>query len=293
MDLSPQQLEMPASVLPPEPDVVARLYGEPLADCPEGLFIPPEALRVFLESFEGPLDLLLYLIRKQKFDVMDIPMAELTEQYMAYVELIREHNLELAAAYLVMSATLMQIKSRLLLPVHKPDESGEVEDPRAELMRRLMEYERMRDLGRELEKHPRRGRDFFPVQVTPPSPEKRYPELIPEEVALAWGELVARLALVNKHKVQRQNLSVREHMSKLLKILQNGQVLTFADLVKEEGDTREAFTVWFMAMLELAKEGLVTITQAGPYETIYLEANVVRQAEMPNFELVPDDGTLF
>lgn len=259
-----------------EERILARLYGEPLESCPEGLYIPPEALRVFLQSFEGPLDLLLYLIRKQKFDVMDIPMAELTEQYMRYVELVRENDLELAASYLVMSATLMQIKSRLLLPAARTDEDGEPEDPRAELMRRLLEYEKIRFAAVELQEMPREGRDFWVGRVEQiQTADVLYPDVSGDEMLEAWMSVLARLQLKQRHRVSRQELSVREHMSNVLKRLRDEGTVALGALFAEELD-REKMTVWFLALLELAKEGLVVLTQAEPFAEIY--------ASLPNEE---------
>ena len=249
--------------------ILARLYGEPLENCPDGLYIPPEALRVFLQSFEGPLDLLLYLIRKQKFDVMDIPMAELTEQYMRYVELVRESDLELAASYLVMSATLMQIKSRLLLPTPKTDENGEVEDPRAELMRRLLEYEKIRNAAMEIQSMPREGRDFWVGRAErTETGEAIYPDVTGDDMLEAWMGVLSRLKLTQRHRVSRQELSVREHMSNVLKRLRDEGTVALGALFAEERE-REKMTVWFLAMLELAKEGLVVLTQAEPFAEIY------------------------
>ena len=251
--------------------VVARLYGEPMTELPEGLYIPPDALEVILERFEGPLDLLLWLIRSQKFDVMDIPMTKLTEQYMAYVELIRRSNLELASAYLVMSATLMAIKSRMLLP-KRPDaqEGEEAEDPRAELMRRLLEYERMREVAKLLDELPRLDRDFLvPAGGFFDVPVKDLPVITPEELSLAWEAVEANAALSTSHHVTREELSVREHMSGTLRILQGKEFVRLTELMGEEAN-QEQLTVWLLASLELAKVFLVQIQQAEPYRPIYL-----------------------
>ena len=249
--------------------ILARLYGEPLENCPEGLYIPPEALRVFRESFEGPLDLLLYLIRKQKFDVMDIPMADLTDQYMRYVDMVRENDLELASTYLVMSATLMQIKSRLLLPAPPAADSGEPEDPRAELMRRLLEYEKIRNASLKLQDLPRCGRDFRVSSAERLSlSEPLLPDVSGADVASAWLAVLDRLKLSARHRVARQELSVREHMSAVLKLLGEKPFLTLEMLSGTDG--REVMTVWFLALLELAKEGMVIITQAAPYAPLYV-----------------------
>ncbi len=252
-----------------EEKILARLYGEPLEECPDGLYIPPEALRVFLSSFEGPLDLLLYLIRKQKFDVMDIPMAELTDQYMRYVDLVRENDLELASAYLVMSATLMQIKSRLLLPAVSSAEGAEPEDPRAELMRRLEEYERIRTAALKLQAMPRIDRDFRIASAERCVPVVALqPDVTPDMLLSAWMAVAARLRLRDKHKVSRQELSVREHMTSLLKRLQTQSFVTLEELWNGTTD-RETMTVWFLALLELAKEGMIILTQGAPYAPLY------------------------
>ena len=257
---------------------LALLYGEPLESWPQGLYIPPDALRVFLERFEGPLDLLLYLIRSQKFDVMDIPMAIVTDQYMAYVELIRRSNLGLAAAYLVMAATLMSIKSRLLLPA-APAEDGEAEpeDPRAELMRRLLEYEKIKAAARRLNALPRLGRDFSLLEgVSGPAANASLPPADPEELASAWLDVVARMKLSARHLVTKQSLSVREHMTAVLKQLSERAWITLDMLIKTDGaeaeNEREAITVWCLALLELAKINLVRLTQAAPYAPIYATA---------------------
>jgi segregation and condensation protein A len=260
--------------------ILARLYGEPLESCPEGLYIPPDALRVFLESFEGPLDLLLYLIRRQKFNVMDIPMAELTEQYMRYVEMVRASDLELAAAYLVMSATLMQIKSRLLLPARE-EESGEEEDPRAELMRRLLEYEKIREGAKALDALPRLGRDFFLPAPDVPGPDAALlPVLTPQDLSEAWRGVLARLKLSARHKVTRQELSVREHMTAVLRRISAEGRVSLRGLIAGSAD-REVIAVWFLALLELAKDGLVTLTQAEPFTDIWAEAGSVSELPLP------------
>lgn len=251
--------------------VVARLYGEPMTELPEGLYIPPDALEVILERFEGPLDLLLWLIRSQKFDVMDIPMTKLTEQYMAYVELIRRSNLELASAYLVMSATLMAIKSRMLLP-KRPDaqEGEEAEDPRAELMRRLLEYERMREAARLLDELPRLNRDFLvPAGGFSDVPVKDLPVITPAELSLAWEAVEANAALSASHHVTREELSVREHMTGILRMLQGQDYVRLTDLMDDEADQQQ-LTVWLLASLELAKVFLIQILQAESYSPVYL-----------------------
>lgn len=257
------------------PDVVdgvaiAKLYGEPLFKVPDGLYIPPDALEVFLESFEGPLDLLLYLIRKQKFDVMNVPMTLVTEQYMGYVELIRKSNLELAAEYLVMAACLMQIKSRLLLPVTRADDDEEVEDPQAELARRLLEYEKMKLAAVELDRIPRNGRDFWRAFVLiEQTQNKILPDVSSEELARVWQEVLAQAQLRGNHTISRQELSVREFMSNILRRLGQSPIVEFRELFKK-GCGIEVAIVNYLAILELAKDGLVRITQAVPFAPLYV-----------------------
>jgi segregation and condensation protein A len=260
------------------PDVVdgialARLYGEPLFRLPEDLYIPPDALEVFLEAFEGPLDLLLYLIRKQNFNVLDIPMATLTRQYLAYVEQIRKNNLELAAEYLLMAAMLIEIKSRMLLPVKKAETGEDVEDPRAELVRRLIEYERMKLAAAHIDELPRIGRDFARAIVAiEQSLEKRFPEVNVADLQQAWADVLRRAKLYAHHHIAREELSVREHMSLILKRLQTAKFVEFGDLFDAATLARGAqvMIVHFLALLELAREALIEITQAAPYAPIYV-----------------------
>ena len=249
---------------------LARLYGEPMLVMPRDLYIPPDALEVILEAFEGPLDLLLYLIRKQNFNILDIPMARVTAQYLVYVEEIRSHNLELAAEYLLMAAMLIEIKSRMLLPVRKSDDTGEVEDPRAELVRRLLEYERIKRGAHELDALPQLGREFWPVQVELEADfEVALPRIDAQDLRLAWLDVLRRARLVQHHRIGRAELSVREHMSLVLRRLQGERFVEFADLF--EGSTSvQVAVVHFLALLELAREGLVDITQAEAYAPIYI-----------------------
>ena len=249
---------------------LARLYGEPMLVMPRDLYIPPDALEVILEAFEGPLDLLLYLIRKQNFNILDIPMARVTAQYLVYVEEIRSHNLELAAEYLLMAAMLIEIKSRMLLPVRKSDDTGEVEDPRAELVRRLLEYERIKRGAHELDALPQLGREFWPVQVELEADfEVALPQIDAQDLRLAWLDVLRRARLVQHHRIGRAQLSVREHMSLVLRRLQGERFVEFADLF--EGSTSvQVAVVHFLALLELAREGLVDITQAEAYAPIYI-----------------------
>jgi segregation and condensation protein A len=244
---------------------VARLYGEPLFAMPQDLYIPPDALQIFLEAFEGPLDLLLYLIRKQNFNILDIPMAGLTRQYLSYVEEIRKTNLELAAEYLLMAAMLIEIKSRMLLPPKKVAEGVEAEDPRAELVRRLLEYEQLKLAAANLNQCPQQGRDFLRTQVyIEQSMQPRFPHVDAVELKQAWADILRRAKLVQHHKISRQELSVREHMSIVLKKLQGQRFVEFADLF-DPALGIPVLLVTFIALLELAKETLVDITQAEAY----------------------------
>ena len=257
------------------PDVVdhvavARLYGEPLFAMPRDLYIPPDALEVFLEAFEGPLDLLLYLIRKQNFNILDIPMAGMTRQYLVYVEEIRGRNLELAGEYLLMAAMLIEIKSRMLLPPKKVAEGQEAEDPRAELVRRLLEYERMKLAAARLNAMPQFGRDFLQEQVfIEQSLQPRFPDVSVVELQEAWGAILKRAKLVQHHKITREELSVREHMSLVLKKLQGRRFVEFEELF-DPASGAPVLVVTFIAMLELAKETLIEITQAEVFAPIYV-----------------------
>jgi segregation and condensation protein A len=259
----------------PTPEVIdgvalARLYGEPLFKLPQDLYIPPDALEVFLEAFEGPLDLLLYLIRKQNFNVLDIPMAPLTQQYLTYIDQIRNHNLELAAEYLLMAAMLIEIKSRMLLPVRRSESGEEAEDPRAELVRRLVEYERMKLAAAQIDELPRVGRDFARAVVTiEQSVVRRFPDVNVVELRDAWADVLKRAKLYAHHKIGREELSVREHMSQILKRLQGTRFLEFGDLFDPSRGV-PVVVVHFLALLELARESLIEITQASPFAPIYV-----------------------
>jgi segregation and condensation protein A len=263
--------ELPASM----PEVVdqvarARLYGEPLFALPQDLYIPPEALEVFLEAFEGPLDLLLYLIRKQNFNILDIPMAEVTRQYLGYVDQVRKHNLELAGEYLLMAAMLIEIKSRMLLPSKPVAEGEEALDPRAELVRRLLEYEQMKLAAQHLNDAPQLGRDFLRAQVyVEQSLTPRFPDVHPNELQQAWHDILKRAKLVQHHKISREELSVREHMSLVLRQLQGRKFIEFADLFDVTKGV-PVLVVTFIAMLELAKETLIELTQAEAFAPIYV-----------------------
>jgi segregation and condensation protein A len=249
---------------------VARLYGEPLFSLPHDLYIPPDALEVFLEAFEGPLDLLLYLIRKQNFNILDIPMAGLTRQYLVYVEEIRGRNLELAAEYLLMAAMLIEIKSRMLLPPKRVAPGQEAEDPRAELVRRLLEYERIKLAAARLNALPQFGRDFLRAQVyIEQSLQPRFPDVDVVDLKEAWAALLQRARLVQRHKITRAELSVREHMSMVLKKLQGRRFVEFEELF-DPAKGAPVLVVTFIALLELAKETLIEITQAEVFAPIYV-----------------------
>jgi segregation and condensation protein A len=261
-----------ASVMPVVVDQVAlaRLYGEPLFAMPHDLYIPPDALQVFLEAFEGPLDLLLYLIRKQNFNILDIPMAAVTRQYLVYVDEIRATNLELAAEYLLMAAMLIEIKSRMLLPPKKVAEGIEAEDPRAELVRRLLEYEQIKLAAHKLNEIPQFGRDFLRAQVVvEQSLTPRFPDVTVVDLQDAWRDIVRRAKLVQHHIISREELSVREHMSIVLRKLQGRKFLEFEDLF-DTARGMPVLVVTFIAMLELSKEGLLEVTQAEAFAPIYV-----------------------
>ena len=250
--------------------VLARLYGEPMMQLPLDLYIPPDALEIFLDSFEGPLDLLLYLIRKQNFNILDIPMAEVTRQYLVYVDQIREHHLELAAEYLLMAAMLIDIKSRMLLPVRKADTGEEVEDPRAELARRLLEYERIKQGAMEIDRLPQLGRDFVAATIfLDQTITLQLPEVQLVDLRAAWADVLRRARLTQHHHITREELSVREYMTVVLRTLQHRRFAEFKDLFDGSRGVPVAI-VTFVALLELARESLVEITQAEAYAPIYV-----------------------
>ena len=249
---------------------LARLYGEPLFALPQDLYIPPDALEVFLEAFEGPLDLLLYLIRKQNFNILDIPMASVMRQYLAYVDQIRKTNLELASEYLLMAAMLIEIKSRMLLPPKKTAEGEEAEDPRAELVRRLIEYEQMKLAAARIDQLPLIGRDFLRAQVViEQSLAPRFPDVDADELRAAWADILKRAKLNQHHHITREQLSVREHMSIVLRTLQGRRFALFEDLFDVTRGA-QVLVVTFIAMLELARENLLEVTQAEAFAPIYV-----------------------
>ncbi|RJX30323.1 MAG: segregation/condensation protein A [Oxalobacter sp.] len=247
----------------------AKLYGEPLFQMPNDLYIPPDALEIFLEAFEGPLDLLLYLIRKQNFNILDIPMAQVTIQYLQYVEQIRERNLELAAEYLLMAAMLIEIKSRMLLPQRKRGQEDD-NDPRADLVRRLLEYEQIKLAAQEIDTLPQLGRDFVTPHVfVSQSSAPRWPDVNVVDLQTALAAVIKRAKLTARHVITREELSVREHMSNILRHLQSANFVEFAELFDPARGV-PVVIVNFIAMLELAKENLIEITQAEPLAPIYV-----------------------
>ena len=281
----PLDYAMPQNSTPEVVDnvAVARLYGEPLFTLPLDLYIPPDALEVFLEAFEGPLDLLLYLIRKQNFNILDIPMLSVTRQYLAYVEQIRNRNLELAAEYLLMAAMLIEIKSRMLLPPKKAAPGEEAEDPRAELVRRLLEYEQMKLAAARLNALPVVGRDFVTAQIASDAViQTRLPDVNPADLQAAWQGILQRARLVQHHTINREQLSVREHMTLVLRRLQGQRFMAFESLF-DPSHTVAVVVVMFVAILELAKEAMVQITQAESFAPIYL-----RLAYTPETALAAD-----
>ncbi|MEW5756700.1 MAG: ScpA family protein [Pseudomonadota bacterium] len=265
--------EHPAAQVEQQEMPFAMIHGKQIIELPKDLYIPPDALEIFLEAFEGPLDLLLYLIRKQNLDVLDIPIAEITRQYMEYVEVMKALNLELAADYLVMAAMLAEIKSRMLLPRPKSDENEEEEDPRAELIRRLQEYERYKKAAEDIDSLPRLERENFLAKVQ--APEKRQQKLHPDvdmkEIILAFKDVMRRAELFTSHHVQREALSVRERMSQILDRLRSEAFVDFVNLFTyDEG--RRGVVVALLAILELRKEALIELIQTEPYGPIHVKA---------------------
>ena len=253
----------PTAVMP-----IAKVYGEPVLEVPYDLYIPPDALEVILDQFEGPLDLLLYLIRKENIDVLDIPMARLTAQYLEYVEIMRARSLELAAEYLLMAALLIEIKSRMLLP--RPAAAALEEDPRAELVRRLLEYEQMKLAARRLDELPQSGRDYSLVQVLfDQGVTERLPDVNPEDLRTAWLALLTRAALNRHHRITREQLSVREHMTRILRRLQEARYVEFRELF-DPAQGIAVLVVTFLAVLELARESLIEVSQQAAYAPIYV-----------------------
>jgi segregation and condensation protein A len=272
--LTPAQAEMPFAVV----------QGEPVTQLPRDLYIPPQALEVFLEAFEGPLDLLLYLIRRQNLDILDIPLADITRQYMNYIELMNEMQLELAGEYLVMAATLAEIKSRMLLP-RSSEAQAEESDPRADLVRRLQEYERFKQAAESVDRLPRLERDVWVARAenTARRPVTQLPTVTLQEMIVAFREVVVRAAMFQHHHVQRERLSVRARMTDVLVAVEGGGFVEFLKLFRPE-EGRMGVTVTFMAILELVREGLLDLVQTEPYGPLH-----VRGAHNPPVRLAIDN----
>ena len=272
--LTPAQAEMPFAVV----------QGEPVTQLPRDLYIPPQALEVFLEAFEGPLDLLLYLIRRQNLDILDIPLADITRQYMNYIELMNEMQLELAGEYLVMAATLAEIKSRMLLP-RSSEAPAEESDPRADLVRRLQEYERFKQAAESVDRLPRLERDVWLARAenTARRPVTQLPTVTLQEMIVAFREVVVRAAMFQHHHVQRERLSVRARMTDVLAAVEGGGFVEFLKLFRPE-EGRMGVTVTFMAILELVREGLLDLVQTEPYGPLH-----VRGAHNPPVRLAIDN----
>jgi len=272
-DLVPAQREMPFAVV----------AGEPVTELPQDLYIPPYALQVFLEAFEGPLDLLLYLIRRQNIDILDIPIAEITRQYVEYIELMKEMQLELAGEYLLMAAVLAEIKSRMLLP--RPEtEDQEEEDPRAELVRRLQEYERFKKAAEDLDMLPRLERDIYVAAAEAPERKvtTKLPDLTLKELLLAFHDVLKRAEMFSNLHLQREPLSVRQRMSEILVRIKSSTFSAFVDLFDPE-EGRMGVAVTFLAILELLRESLIEVVQAEAFAPLHVRA-------ASSVRLVADDG---
>jgi segregation and condensation protein A len=275
--LPPAQSEMPFAVV----------EGQAITEMPRDLYIPPQALEVFLEAFEGPLDMLLYLIRRQNLDILDIPIAEITRQYMRYIELMQVLQLELAGEYLLMAATLAEVKSRMLLPRVANDVAAEEADPRAELVRRLQEYERFKRAAEGIDRMPRLDRDTWQASadLVDLKVARLPPQVTLQEMLLAFQDVLSRSDMFAHHHVQREPLSVRQRMTEVLSALTSSVFVDFARLFSAE-EGRRGVTVTFVAILELLREGLIEIAQAEPYAPLHVRlGNSAR-----HLKLVADDG---
>jgi len=275
---TPEQVEMPFAVV----------NGEPVTVLPRDLYIPPQALEIFLEAFEGPLDLLLYLIRRQNLDVLDIPIAEITRQYMQYIELMQDLQLELAGEYMVMAATLAEIKSRMLLPRAHPDGENAEDDPRAELVRRLQEYERYKQAAESLDQLPRLERDVWTAsaELRDRKVVRLLPQITLQEMLAAFKEVVVRAELFAHHRVARERLSVRARMTDILSALEQASFIEFVRLFRPE-EGRMGVTVTFVAILELVREGLIDIVQPEPFAALHVRA----AAPARGLHVVATEGT--
>jgi segregation and condensation protein A len=282
-DMAPEQVEMPFAVV----------NGEPVTQLPRDLYIPPQALEVFLEAFEGPLDLLLYLIRRQNLNILDIPLAEITRQYMQYIEVMTELQLELAGEYMVMAATLAEIKSRMLLPRPKLDEDGNEEDPRAELVRRLQEYERFKRAAEQIDTLPRLERDVWTTsaELKDRKVVRLLPQVTLQEMLVAFKEVVVRSEMFAHHHIQRERLSVRARMGDILSTLGQSSFVEFVRLFRPE-EGRMGVTVTFVAVLELVRESLIEIVQAEPFAPLHVRAGSANRMlrVVSDNEAPPDDA---
>ena len=279
---SPEQVEMPFAVV----------NGEPITQLPRDLYIPPQALEVFLEAFEGPLDLLLYLIRRQNVDILNIPIAEITRQYTHYIELMQGLQLELAGEYLVMAATLAEIKSRMLLP-RPPGEEISEDDPRAELVRRLQQYERFKRAAADIDELPRLERDVWQAsaELRDRPPARIVPQVTLQEMLLAFTDVAVRAAMFARHHVRRELLSVRERMSNILAALEQGSFVVFSALFTP-AEGRAGVAVAFVAILELMREGLIDVQQTAPYAPLHVRAvGANRTLRLVADSAVPGDVT--
>jgi segregation and condensation protein A len=276
------QAAVPASERPEQAEMpFAIVEGEAVTQLPRDLYIPPDALQVILEAFEGPLDLLLYLIRRQNLDILDIPIADITRQYMQYIEVMQDLQLELAGEYLVMAATLAEIKSRMLLPRPQSDTSSEEDDPRAELVRRLQEYERFKTAAEDMDKLERLERDTF--QASAELVERRIVRALPtvtlQEMLVALKDVMARAEMFAHHQIRLERLSVRQRMSDVLDALRSQAFVEFVQLFRPE-EGRMGVTVTFSAILELLKESLIEIVQAEPFAPIHVRAGSARHVKL-------------
>jgi segregation and condensation protein A len=259
--VAPAQGEMPFAVV----------EGQPIIEMPRDLYIPPQALEVFLEAFEGPLDMLLYLIRRQNLDILDIPIAEITRQYMRYIELMQVLQLELAGEYLLMAATLAEVKSRMLLPRVGTDDSSEEADPRAELVRRLQEYERFKRAAEGIDRMPRLERDTWvaSAELVDRKVVRIAPQVSLQEMLIAFQDVLSRSDMFAHHHVQREPLSVRQRMTDVLAALQSNSFVDFVRLFNSE-EGRRGVTVTFVAILELLREGLIELVQSEAYAPLHV-----------------------
>ncbi len=249
----------------------ALVQGEPLTVIPQDLYIPPDALEVILEAFEGPLDLLLYLIKKKNLDILEVPLADITRQYMTYIDMMQTLRIELAAEYLVMAAMLAEIKSRMLLP--RPTQDDDEDDPRAELVRRLQEYERFKEAAQNIDELPRVGREVYLTDIEPPElkSERPVPEVDLRDLLMAFKDAMQRSEMYTHHQIQREALSVRERMSKVLSLLSADGFTDYTSLFTiEEG--RRGVVVTLLALLELVKEQLIDMIQSEPFSAIHIKA---------------------